>query len=456
MKSMDKLSSTLLGLSAQIAEGRCSSLELTEEAYSRIADTKGEGKRAFIRLFKETAIATAKAWDTLRAAKFPPPPLAGIPISVKDLFDVAGSTTTAGSVVLKRNPPAAADAPVVARLRAAGAVIIGATNMTEFAMGGLGINPHYGTPLNPFDRATGRIPGGSSSGGAVSVADAMVVGAIGTDTAGSVQMPAALCGLVGFKPTARRVPQAGSIPLAPSADSIGPIARSVQCCALLDSIISADGSSAPRAIAPSRLRIAVAQTLVQDDMEPAVAQAFSHALAALSKAGVQIVEIPLKELAEIPQAMARFGFSVVEGYAWHRELLSAHRDEYDPFVAARFEKGALISAADYIDLLKNRADLIRRCATLTRDFDAIAMPTVQFVAPPLAALQSDEQLWLATSLRIIRNPGVANFLDRCAITLPCHDTGCAPVGLSLVGNAMDDRHLLAVATAVETVLQQSR
>ena len=450
---MTKRPDTLQALSAQLAAGRCSSLELTEQAYRRIADPQGEGKRAFIRLFSDSALATAKASDTLRAAGSPLPPLSGIPISVKDLFDVAGSTTTAGSLVLKRNPPASHDAPVVARLRAAGAVIVGSTNMTEFAMGGLGINPHYGTPLNPYDRATGRIPGGSSSGGAVSVADAMVGAAIGSDTAGSVQMPAALCGLVGFKPTARRVPLAGSIPLAASADSIGPIANSVGCCALLDAIMSADGSDVPAAIAPSRLRIGVPQTLVQDDMEPAVARAFAGALERLSRAGVQIVEIPFAELAEIPQAMAKFGFSVVEGYAWHRKLLQEHRDEYDPFVAARFEKGASISAADYIALCNARAELIRRCAPITRDFDAIAMPTVQFVAPPIAALQSDEQLWLSTSLRIIRNPGVANFLDRCALTLPCHEAGGAPVGISLMGNHMEDRHLLAVGAAVEKILQ---
>lgn len=433
---------------------RVNSRDLVARCFERIDDPSGQGSKAFVRLFRDSAYATATAWDGVRASGAPMPSLGGIPVSVKDLCSVAGSITLAGSVVLKNSPPAALDAPVVSRLRAAGAIIIGTTNMTEFAMGGLGINPHYGTPLNPYDRATGRIPGGSSSGAAVSVADGMVAGAIGSDTAGSIQMPAAFCGITGFKPTARRVPLEGTIPLAPSLDSIGSLANSVSCCALLDAVLAGEsvGNIAP--VLPDRLRLGLPKTLVLDDLEPAVANAFSRALSLLSQAGMQIVEIPFTELGELPLLNAKGGFSVVEGYAWHRQLLEEHGDLYDPIVARRFLSGASISAADYIALCRARADLIRRCAPLTRDFDAIIMPTVPLTAPALSDFDGNENLWLSTNRRMIRNPGVANFLDRCAISIPCHEPGSAPVALSFMGETMGDRRLLAIGLTVEQLLSR--
>jgi aspartyl-tRNA(Asn)/glutamyl-tRNA(Gln) amidotransferase subunit A len=282
------------------------------ECLARIADPAGQGAKAFIRIFREAV-----------EAPLQPGPLGGIPVSVKDLCDVAGSITTAGSKVLASNLPALYDAPVVARIRAAGAVILGTNNMTEFAMGGVGINPHYGTPLNPWDRVNGRIPGGSSSGGAVAVADGMVNVALGSDTAGSIQMPAAFCGIVGFKPTARRVPMAGTIPLAPSLDSLGPLARSVADCARFDAVIAGEPDESLVSIELYGLRFAVPQALVLDDLEAPVAQAFSSTLSRLSSAGVEIVEIPLVELRELPA----LSFSVIEGYAWHRKLLEERSAE---------------------------------------------------------------------------------------------------------------------------------
>lgn len=415
------------------------------QCFARIDDPAGQGHKAFIRLFREQALAQATEQDAAPR----PGPLAGVPVSVKDLFDVAGSVTTAGSVVLRDTPAALRDAPVVARLRAAGAIILGTNNMTEFAMGGVGINPHYGTPLNPWDRANGRIPGGSSSGGAVAVADRMVQAAVGSDTAGSVQMPAALCGITGFKPTARRVPLEGSIPLAKSLDSVGPLAPSVTACATLDAVLAGEPEKPLTPMPVDRLRFAVPQTLVLDGLEPEVAQAFSRVLSRLSAAGAKIVEIPFTELAELPA----LSFSVVEGYAWHRKLLAERRAFYDPIVAGRFANGAAVSAADYIDLLEARTSLIRRTAPITRAFDAVLMPTVPLVAPKLADFAGNEQLWLATNRRMIRNPGVANFLDRCAISLPCHDRGAAPVGVSLMGETLSDRRLLATALAVEAIVR---
>ena len=221
---------TLAELRTALDEGRATSLTLTEAALARIADPAGEGARVFTRVYAGQARAAAGAADLLRGAGLARSAIDGLPISIKDLFDVAGETTMAGSVVLADAPPATDTAVIVRRLLAAGAVIVGRTNMTEFAYSGIGINPHYGTPRNPWDRETGRIPGGSSSGAAVSVTDNMAAAAIGTDTGGSVRIPAALCGLTGFKPTARRVPLDGALPLATRLDSIGPIAASVRCC----------------------------------------------------------------------------------------------------------------------------------------------------------------------------------------------------------------------------------
>ena len=442
------MTETIAQLAHALRSGAVSSRALVEKALATIEDRSGQGSSTFIRVFRDQAIAAADATDRLRAAGLPAGPLQGVPIAVKDLLDVAGSVTTAGSRVLQDSAPATQDAPVVARLRAAGAIVVGTTNMTEFAMGGVGINPHYGTPLNPFDRATGRLPGGSSSGSAVAVADGVVTGAIGSDTAGSIQMPAAFCGVTGFKPTARRVPSAGAVPLAPSLDSIGPLAASVQCCAILDAVLADVANDRLDDVRLDRRVFALPQTVVLDDLDGAVAAAFDRALAKLSAAGATLVEIPFSELSTLPA----LSFSVVEGYAWHRELLATRRDAYDPIVAGRFANGANVSAAEYIALRKARTELIERCRALTRDFDAVIMPTLPLVAPPLADFRDNEPLWLATNRRMIRNPGIANFLDRCAISIPCHRLGDAPVGLSLMGEHGADRPLLALGYAVQQII----
>lgn len=433
------------------ATAETSSRALVEACYERIDDVRGEGPRAFIRRFDAQALATASAWDAMRESGVPLPLLAGLPIAIKDLTDVAGSTTTAASIALKDAPPAARDAAYLARLRAAGAVILGTTNMTEFALGGLGLNPHYGTPRNPYDRVTGRIPGGSSSGAAISITDGMAWGAIGTDTAGSIRMPAALCGIAGFKPTARRVPLHGTIPLAESLDSIGPLAPTVARCALLDTVLANDYTDVS-AVPLRGLRFAVPTTLVLDELEPAVARAFARAQSRLSEAGARVVEIPFSEIAELPKLSVKGGFPIAEGYAWHRALLETHRDQYDPVVGARFATGANVSAADYIDLVKARERLIRIAAATTRDYDAVLMPTVPITAPRIADFDGNDALILSVGRLMIRNPVVANFFDRCALSLPCHEAGEAPVGIMLMGEAMDDRRILAIGLSVEALL----
>ena len=446
----------LAALERDLVEGRTTSVALTEAALARIDDPNGEGQRAFIRVFHEAALAEAGASDRLRGVGVVRSPIDGIPVSVKDLCDVAGYTTRAGSIALEDAPPASRDATALARLRAAGAVIVGTTNMVEFALGGLGLNPHHGTPRSPWDRETGRVPGGSSSGGAVSVADEMAAVALGSDTAGSVRMPSAACGLTGFKPTARRVPLDGIVPLSKSLDSVGPLAATVECCATVDAIFAGERPGALADLDVAGLRLAAPQTLVLDDMDDTVAATYSNALSILSAAGARIIDIPFAELARMAAINRLGGLPIAEGYAWHRDLLKRAGDKYDPIIAARFRNGADILAADYLDLLDARAEMIGIANRTSAPFDALVMPTLPIVPAPIAPLEADGGLYLSTNLKMIRNNGLANFFDRCALTVPCHVPGEAPVGFMLVGETMADRRLLAIGKAVEAALKSAR
>jgi aspartyl-tRNA(Asn)/glutamyl-tRNA(Gln) amidotransferase subunit A len=444
---------TVLSLAADLAAGRTTSRALVEAALARIADPSGEGMRAFTRVYAEQARAAAEAHDRLRQAGYVASPLAGVPVSIKDLFDVAGEATLAGSKALDDQPPAMRDAPIVARLRTAGAVIVGKNNMTEFAFSGVGINPHYGTPGNPFDRT--RIPGGSSAGAPVAVADGCAVVAIGTDTGGSVRIPAALCGVVGFKPTAKRVPTDGATPLSTTLDSIGPLANSVACCAIADAVMAGEAPAAPVAAPVTGLRLAVPQSLVLDDLAPEVATAFADACTALSRAGAWIVDLPLRELSEYPQLSDRGNLVNSEAFAWLEELLARRGNAYDPRVRTRIEFGRVVSAAAYIRICAARADLIARVAAQTAAFDALLMPTVAITAPPIAAFADDREYFRLNGL-ILRNTAIINFLDRCAVTLPVQPAGTPPVGLMVVGEHGADRRLLAIARGIEEIVSTRR
>lgn len=441
---------TLGQLAADLAAGRTTSRQLTEEALARIEDPKGEGKRAFVKVWRTQALAAADASDLQRKAGIVLSPLAGIPVSIKDLCNVAGETTLAGSKALDDAKPAAADAPVVARLRAAGAVIVGSTNMSEFAFSGVGFNPHYGTPGNPADRK--RVPGGSSAGAAVSVADRMAVAALGTDTGGSVRIPAAVCGLVGFKPTARRVPIDGVVPLSTSLDSIGPLANSVEDCAIVDAVFAGEPISVPAAAPLAGLRFAVPKHFVMSELDPTVTAAFERACKALSAKGVKIEQIGLAELDELPTINATGGFAAAESYAWHRDLIARRGNEYDPFVHPRIMRGKDMSAADYIELLARRADLQRRVSAITSNYDAVIMPTCAIVAPTLDEVATSDG-FVKKNMLLLRNTSVGNFLDRCGISLPCHAAGELPVGFMLMGETMADRRLLALARSVAPVVK---
>jgi aspartyl-tRNA(Asn)/glutamyl-tRNA(Gln) amidotransferase subunit A len=431
-----------------LAAGRISSRALVEQCLARIADPSGEGSRAFIKVHAESARAMADAMDNLRRVGRSTSPYAGIPVSLKDLFDIAGEPTPAGSRVLANAPPAAAHAPVVHRMLAAGFVPIGRTNMTEFAFSGLGINPHYGTPLSPWDRAAGRIPGGSSSGTAVSVSDGMAVAGLGTDTGGSCRIPAAFCGIVGYKPTARRVPITGVLPLAPSLDSVGPLAPSVSCCAIIDAVLAGEAPALPVSCSLEGMRLAVPTNVVLDGMDDTVARAFERALTALSRAGVRVSHIAVPEFDDVSAVNAKGGFAASEAYAWHRALLAEKGDGYDPRIRVRIQRGERMSAADYVELVAARSRLIAALDARTRDVDALIMPTVPIVAPRIAELENERD-YNRINMHILRNTALANFFDRCSISLPCHRADEAPVGFMLVGETLCDARLFGMAAGIE-------
>lgn len=442
----------LEALAAALASGETSARVLVRECLDRIADPQGEGVRAFVKLHSEEALAAASAMDQLREVGLAPSPYAGIPVSVKDLFDLAGDVTTAGSVALRDAAPAEADAPAIARLRAAGFIVIGRTNMTEFAYSGLGINPHYGTPASPHDRAPRRIPGGSSSGAAVSVADGMAAVAIGSDTGGSCRIPAALCGITGYKPTARSVPRGGAVPLSTTLDSFGPLGNSVECCRVAHQIMSGSPVGIARPSTLRGLRVAVPETTVLDDMDRPVAEAFERALRTLSLAGVQIERRPFPAFERVAAINARGGLSAPEAYAWHRGLIAAQGDRYDPRVLSRIVKARDMGAADYVDVLRLRAELVSDVGAALEPYDAIIMPTVPQVAPEIAALEADEALYVRFNGLMLRNPSIVNMFDGCAISLPMHRAGEAPAGLTLAAAGGCDAALFAHAAAVERTL----
>ena len=420
--------------------------ERLEEALARIADPKGEGARTCLTVYAQAARSAADAADARARDGITLGPLDGTIISIKDLFDVAGEPTRAGSKVLVDAPPASIDAPVVRRLRAGGAVIVAKTNMVEFAFSGIGLNPHYGTPGNPADRT--RVPGGSSSGAAVAVADGMCEIAIGTDTGGSTRIPAAFCGVVGYKPTKSRVPTEGAFPLSYTLDSVGPIAKSVAGCAAADAIMAGDDPWTLEPAPLQGLRLDIPQGLPLRDLDQTVAAQFSDATKALGRSGVRLSDEPLPLLDDMVHVNSKASFSVAESYVLHRERLATRAADYDPFVRSRIELGRTLSAADYMAMLRDRAALVRAMDARLADLGALVLPTTSIVAPTIAEVSSSESL-TAKNLLVLRNPAIANFFDLCAISLPLPRAGALPVGLMLVARNGHDRRLFRMAAAVE-------
>ncbi|HLW25967.1 MAG TPA: amidase [Steroidobacteraceae bacterium] len=423
---------------------------LAEQCLAAARDPLGEGARTYTELFEDTARAEAERSDERRLRDEDLGALEGIPVSVKDLFDLEGRVTRAASRARVDAAPALADAPVIVRLREAGAVILGRTNMTEFAYSGLGLNPHFGTPLNPFDRPARRIPGGSSSGAAVSVTDGLAAIAIGSDTGGSVRIPAALCGLVGWKPTAARISREGVLPLSRSLDSIGPLAADLAACIRVDTVLSGDAPP-PERPDLTRVRLAVPTRLKTLDTDAPVRTAFARALERIARQGVVLEEREIPEIEDAPAS--GLGPLIVgsEAFAWHRQNLARHGLLYDPRVRARLELGAAIHAWQYLEALEGRSLRIAALRPALAGCSGWLMPTVPMIAPRIDEL-TDDVTYVAVNRLVLRNASIVNLLDGCAVSLPCHRPGEAPVGLTLAGLAHTDAQILALAQALEPVL----
>ncbi|AXW62816.1 amidase [Ralstonia solanacearum] len=437
-------------LAAELAAGRTTSVALTETALTHAQAHRAAGGAAYIDLDARAALDMARAADAARTAGNVPSLLAGLPVSIKDLFDVAGQVTAAGSRALAHQPAATSDATAVARLRAAGAVLLGRTNMSEFAFSGLGLNPHYGTPRTPADGT--RAAGGSTSGGAVTVAGGMAVAALGTDTGGSIRIPSAFCALTGFKPTARRVPMTGGVPLSTSLDSGGPLANSVDCCAIVDAVLSGQTLDTD-AVPLAGLRLGLTRDYVGADLDDTVTTAFERAVARLEHAGARIVRFDFPELLRLPEINGGGGLPAAEAWAWHRPHLARAEAQYDHRVAARIRRGEQMSAAAYLDVMAARERMIAAARKRLGNLDAWLMPTVAIVPPEVAPLEADDAQFFRANALVLRNPSVINFLDGCALTLPVHAAGELPVGLSLCGLADDDARILRVGRAVEAALR---
>lgn len=441
---MQDLHATRLALRAGQTDARTEMERAIAAAASPACD------HAFTRTMFETARTEAEQAR-------PGQPLAGLAFSAKDLFDVQGQPTPAGSRVLGHAPPATADAVAVARLRAAGGALVGRTNMTEFAFSGVGVNPHHGTPASTADATTPRIPGGSSSGAAISVAAGAAFIGLGSDTGGSIRIPAALNGIVGFKSTARLVPADGALPLSTTLDTVCAMTRSVRDAVMAHEILAAR-QVVPSAAPLASYRLAVVTNVLLDDVEPAVAAAFDEALQRLRAAGARIEEIALPALADLAAINATGGFSAAEAYAWHRLLLERSGAGYDPRVAQRILRGATMKAHEYIDLVRARRDWIVHMEAALAPFDAVLSPTVPITAPPIASVapgsERDDEFFRVNGL-LLRNPSIVNMLDGCAISIPCPVEGGLPVGLMLWHAALHDDAVLSIALQAEHTLQKT-
>ncbi|QCB47229.1 amidase [Hydrogenophaga sp. PAMC20947] len=435
-------------MSAQAEPATTQRLEL---ALAAIAQSGEEGRLTFTRLYEIDARAAATAADARLRAGHSLGPLDGRLVSIKDLFDVAGEPTTAGSAILRDAPPAAHDAVVVRRLRAGGAVIVGKTNMTEFAFSGVGINPHYGTPGNSHDAA--RIPGGSSSGAGISVARGFVDIAIGSDTGGSVRIPAALNGIVGFKPSQARVPRGGGFPLSYSLDTVGPLCHNVADALAADTVLSGVEHLPGASRSVRGLRLGIPRGVLFTETQAEVLAAFERAIERLGAAGARISDETLDDLLGEPFRLQEQGTLVAaEAASIHQHLIKDRPEAYDPMVLGRIRRGETMSAAAYISLVQARMKLLPRIDARMTDFDALLLPTVPMLAPRIDDL-SQESAFMRANMLLLRNPSVFNFFDLPALSLPAPTGIGLPVGLMLVGRRGGDRDLLAIGSAIEALLR---
>ncbi|PBB95855.1 amidase [Mesorhizobium sp. WSM3862] len=421
-----------------------------EMILSRLANRAADEK-VYVKLYTQAALAAADAADARQRAGVCLGPLDGVVVSIKDLFDVAGEPTRAGSLMLAGAQPAAQDAAIVRRLRQAGAVILGKTNMTEFAFTAIGDNLHYGTPGNAADASL--IPGGSSSGAGVAVGEGSSQISIGSDTGGSVRIPASLNGVVGFKPTARRVSLDGAFPLSATLDSIGPLARSVADCAVADAIMAGEEPVPLQPIPLAGLRIGVPRGRLFDDTLAEVAAAFEACTGQMERAGARVADLSIDDLiGGMRAATVRASIASMEGAEVHADWLATGASvPVDPHVSGPLSRALTVPASAYIRTIRRRAELVAAMTERLQAVDALALPTVPMVAPSIAAMAGDEALRDRTEGLLLRNTQVPNQFDLCAISLPMPGTKL-PAGLMLVARHGHDRRLLGIAAAVEALL----
>ncbi|MCP4766269.1 MAG: amidase [Gammaproteobacteria bacterium] len=442
-------------LSAALLVGQTTSTQLVERAL----ESARQSKSVFTTI-NPGLVSLAYSIDRARKKSQALTPLAGIPIALKDLFNIRNEKTFAGSTVRKHYAqPEDADAEVVAPLRAAGLLFFGRTNMSEFAFSGIGKNPHYGTPLSIWDRGTGRLPGGSSSGSAVAVAEGIVHASLGSDTAGSCRIPAAFNGVVGVKPSFGRMSLNGIFPLSPTLDAPGPIAADVDSCFILDQLMS--GNLSPAAdlpqLQPAQLdqtRLVVPRACVMENLDVEVKTAFERSLDAIAATGARIVEADLPILDRCDDFFIERPVVVREVWLHHRQMLEQHLDDYDPFVGLRMSAGADISDEEQQARYRERAQLV---SDFEQDFaglqaDALLYPTVACVPPAISETEDAENA-RRINLRCLRNTATVNYFDGCAMSLPCHARGEAPVGLMLSSANGNDDRLYRIAAAIEATLR---
>lgn len=443
---------TITELRHRIGSGSTSATEVVEGIFSKLARKANDESSAFRETFEPEALARADRLDRVTSKGIGP--LHGIPISVKDNIDTAGATTAAGSRVLAANVPAKVDADAVQNIKRAGAIVVGKTNMSELAFSGVGLNPHFGTPLNPFDRSERRMPGGSSSGAAVSVAEGLSAAAIGTDTGGSIRIPAALCGLVGFKPTQQSISRTGVLPLSNQLDCVGTIARSVEDCFIVHVVLSnLVGSIEPKE--PKSIRLWHPGRSFLDGIDDEVAAAFECALQAFHREGVEVVQKDMRLLDGIADINSRGPFAAYEAWKAFRAIVEHDSDRMDPRIAERIKRGSAISDVAFQTNVRERNRMIEHFATKLKDVDAIVCPTVPIVAPRIAELQQPDRFG-TVNLLLLRNPTAENILDAPSISLPRHAEGKAPVGLMMIGKRAQDAALFNVAYTIEMILNAAR
>lgn len=409
---------------------------------ARLAQPQPGDQSIFTQTYLQEALREA---EQLHAV--PETPLKGALVSIKDLFDIKGQTTHAGTRFLGQEAPATRDADVVSNLRQAGAVVVGHTNMTELAYSGLGLNPHYGTPANAFDAQ--NIPGGSTSGGALSIAREMVDIAIGTDTGGSLRIPAAFNGIVGFKPTQATVSRAGCKPLSMSLDSVGPMGKSVEACQLAYDAIR-HSSDQPQFSVTSEL--VIPQNFGFDELEPAVERQFRDVVQRLERAGHMISRESFPSLDRYKQ-LPVWQFSAVESCSAYDVSQESISTQMDPRVKSRMARAKDVSAVEYRKTLNLRLNLIEAFKS-ELGARVLLLPTTPILPPKFADLEQDDAFGRA-NLLALRNPSLANVLDCCSISLPS-GTPKEPIGIMLTATAHRDHALLDFAASLERIVELKR